>query len=239
MAKADATWKVFDHSPILALADNLWWVSGSLPSMSLRRTMTVIRLHDGRLVVHNPIAMDDASMARLDAWGSVDLVVVPNAYHRLDSARFKARYPNARFAAPSGSKKKIEEVVAIDLTFDQYQDGDTSLRFESLDGVADREGALVVESNDGVSIILNDAMFNMDKKSDFMGNLVTTVLGSAPGPRVSRLAKLALVADRKALRAKFEGFAQIPHLQRVIVAHEKIAVGDAASASLRKAATFL
>lgn len=239
MAKVDATWKVFGHSPIGELADNLWWVSGSLPGMSLRRTMTVIRLRDGRLVVHNPIAMDDASMARLDAWGTVELVVVPNAYHRLDSPRFKARYPKARFAAPSGSKKKIEEMVAVDLTFDQYQDGDTSLRFESLDGVAEREGALIVESSDGVSVILNDAMFNMDKKSDFMGNLVTTALGSAPGPRVSRLAKLALVADRKALRAKFDGFAQMPRLQRVIVAHEKVAVGDDAAASLRQAATFL
>jgi len=98
---------------------------------------------------------------------------------------------------------------------------------------------MIVESADGVTLVLNDAMFNMDKKSDWLGYLFTTLLGSAPGPRVSRLAKLLFIKDKQALRKDFERFATLPNLQRLIVAHEKVATGPDAAAALRQAATYL
>jgi hypothetical protein len=96
-----------------------------------------------------------------------------------------------------------------------------------------------VRSSDGVSVVLNDCMFNMDRKRDALGFFFTTLLGSAPGPRVSRLAKLAIVSDKKALRADFERLADLPDLTRVIVAHEKVATGPDARAALLAAATYL
>ena len=100
-------------------------------------------------------------------------------------------------------------------------------------------GAMVVTSKDGTSLVFNDIVFNMDKKEDFMGWLFTTIMGSAPGPRVSRLSKAAMVRDKKALRVDLERLAEIPDLQRVIVSHEKVASGKDASDALKKAATFL
>ncbi|HEX3774597.1 MAG TPA: hypothetical protein VHV51_09045 [Polyangiaceae bacterium] len=76
-------------------------------------------------------------------------------------------------------------------------------------------------------------------QKDLLGYLFTTVFGSAPGPRVSRLAKLALIKDKPALRADFERLAELPNLTRVIVAHENIAAGPAARVSLLEAATYL
>ena len=68
----------------------------------------------------------------------------------------------------------------------------------------------------------------------------TTLLGSAPGPRISRLSKLALVSDRGALRLELQRLAQLPELENLIVAHEKIARGNAAARdALEKAASFL
>ena len=82
-------------------------------------------------------------------------------------------------------------------------------------------------------------MLNMDRKRDPLGFLFTTVFGSAPGPRVSRLAKLTLIKDKQALRADFERYAELPNLARVIVAHEKVASGADARASLLQAASYL
>ena len=82
-------------------------------------------------------------------------------------------------------------------------------------------------------------MFNMDRKKDLLGNVITTLLGSAPGPRVSRLAKLVFVKDKKALRADFERYANLPDLVRVIVAHEKVASGAEAKRALNAAARYL
>ena len=103
----------------------------------------------------------------------------------------------------------------------------------------DGEGTMLVHSADGTTVVLTDAVFNMDRKRDVLGFLFTTIFGSAPGPRVSRLAKLVLIKDRKALRRDLERYAEIPDLQRLIVAHEKIAAGSDARAALRQAAEYL
>jgi hypothetical protein len=87
--------------------------------------------------------------------------------------------------------------------------------------------------------VLNDVMFNMDRKRDPLGFLFTTLLGSAPGPRVSRLAKWSLVKDKLALRGDFARLADLPGLVRVIVSHEKVASGPAAKASLQSAMQYL
>ena len=113
------------------------------------------------------------------------------------------------------------------------------LRLETLHGVGESEGALIVQSSDGASVVLNDCMFNMDRKRDPLGFLFTTLLGSAPGPRVSRLAKMVFIKDKQALRADFERYAELPDLVRVIVAHEKVASGADARAALLQAATYL
>lgn len=239
MAKAHREWSPLEHGPIEKLSENLWFVSGALPNMSLRRTMVVVRLPDGELVLHNGIALEDAARRELEAWGKPSWLVVPNAVHRLDAPAYKARYPELRVLAPSGSRAKIEDVVHVDHVYEEFPVGDGTVRFETLHGVREREGAMLVRSSDGTTVVLNDAMFNMDRKKDLLGNLITSVLGSAPGPRVSRLAKLIFVVDKTALRRDFERYAAIDDLTRVIVAHEKVARGAEAKAALLSAASYL
>jgi len=238
MQKGSGEWKVRAHGPLTKLADNLLWAQGSLPGMSLKRTMVVVRLNDGNLVIHNGIALDAEQMAELERFGTPAFLIVPSGIHRLDAPAYKRRYPALRVFAPSGSRKRVEELLEVDGGYEDFPASD-SARLEMLHGVNDAEGALLVQSSDGVSVVLNDCMFNMDRKRDPLGFLFTTVLGSAPGPRVSRLAKLTLVKDKPALRADFERYAELPNLARVIVAHEKVASGADARAALLKAATYL
>lgn len=239
MAAAHDDWKVLRHGPIEKLADNLWRVTGEIPRMSLERTMVVARLRSGELVFHSPIAMEEGAMREIEAWGTPAYIVVPNGGHRLDAPAYKKRYPQARVVAPAGSREKVAAVVPVDLSYADFPKDDDSVRLEHLHGVADSEGAMLVRSPDGVSVVLNDVMFNMDTKKDFLGWFFTTLMGSAPGPRVSRLAKMVFVKDKQALRADFERLAATPDLVRVIVAHEKVASGADAAASLRQAATYL
>ena len=238
MAKAFGEWKVLPHGSLLTLADNLLWAQGSLPGMSLKRTMVVVRLNDGNLVIHNGIALEPTQMAELERFGTPAFLIVPNGGHRLDAPAYKQRYPALRVFTPQGSRTRVEEVVPVDGVYEDFPHDDV-LRLETLNGVEKTEGALIVQSSDGVSLILNDCMFNMDKKTDPLGFIFTTLMGSAPGPRVSRLAKLLFVKDKSALRADFERYAQLPNLVRVIVAHEKVASGADARASLLQAATYL
>lgn len=238
MAPIDASWKVLQHGPLEQLADNIWRVQGALPGMSLRRTMTVVRRGDGSLLLHSPIALDDVHQRQLEALGPIKVIVVPNAGHRLDAPAYKGRYPGLVVVCPRGGRDKVADVVAVDLTYDDYAD-DGVIRFETLAGVADAEGAMVVTSADGLSLVLNDVVMNMDTKKDILGYLFTTVFGSAPGPRVSRLVRLLYVKDQGALRSHLERLASLPGLVRLIVSHEKVAHGADAAIALRQAATYL
>jgi len=239
MTEPTATaWRVLAHGPIEQLAENLWTVTGSLKGMTLKRVMTIVRRKDGTLVVHGAIALDEPRMKQLEGLGEPAYLVVPSQHHRLDAPAYKARYPALRVFAPRGGRKAVESVVAVDGAFEDFP-ADEVVSLETLHGMKEREGAMVVRSADGTTVILNDAVFNMDKKKDVLGYLFTTLMGSAPGPRVSRLAKLALVSDAAALRSDLERFAEKTDLVRMVVAHEKVAHGTDARAALRTAATYL
>ena len=238
MSNTNGEWKVLAHGPIERLAENLWWVQGALPGMSLKRTMSVARMHDGRLVIHNGIAMQEPAMREVEAFGTPAFLIVPNGAHRLDAPAYKRRYPNLTVLAPKGARAKVAEKVQVDGTYEDLPQDD-SVRLEMLHGVGDSEGAMLIRSPDGTTVVLNDAVFNMDRKRDPLGFFFTTLLGSAPGPRISRLAKLVFIKDKAALRGDLERYAAIPDLVRLVVAHEKVAQGLDARAALQKAITYL
>ena len=232
--KAHTTWKVLPHGPVEKLAENLWRVEGSLEGMPLRRVMTLVKRSDGGVLVHNAIALADDAMREIDAWGSVRWLVVPNGYHRLDARVFKDRYPEARVLCPAGSRAKVEEVVPIDLTYDDFVP-DQAVHIVTLDGVAKQEGALLVRSPDGVTIVLNDAVFNLPHGKGFTGFIFRHVTQSSGGPRVSRVTRWFVVKDRKAFRAHLERLAETPDLRRVIVSHQDV-IDVNPGGALRKAA---
>jgi hypothetical protein len=238
MAKAHEGWKVLRHGPIERLSDNLWRVQGALPGMTLERVMTIVRRADGSLLLHSPIALAEPQLAELNGLGPVAVLVVPNAGHRLDAPAYKQRYPRALVFCPPGGKEQIQQVVPVDGTYPDYAD-DGVIRFEVLDGVAEAEGVLIVRSSDGISLVFNDVVMNMNKKKDVLGYLFTTVMGSAPGPRVSRLVRALYVKDQPALRAHLERLAALPEVVRLIVAHENVEHGPRAAEALREAAAYL
>jgi hypothetical protein len=233
-------WLVREHGPFERLTENLARVTGSLPGMSLRRTMTAVRRESGELVIHSAIAVDDKVLRELEAFGVPTYLLIPNRGHTLDAAAYKRRYPALKIFTPRGGIKTVEDKIKapVDGGYEDFP-SDDEVRLSTLHGVADGEGAMLVRSADGTTVVLNDAVFNMDRKRDLLGFLFTSVLGSAPGPRVSRLAKLLYVKDQGALRKDLLAFAEIPDVQRLIVAHEKLAQGPDARAALERAASFL
>lgn len=236
MAKAHQTWKVLPHLPIEELSENLWRVQGGLENMPLKRVMTIARRADGGLVVHNAIALDEASMARIEAWGPVKFLVVPNGFHRLDAKIFKDRYPAATVLCPRGSRKKVEEVVAVDATYEDFP-ADPHIRFESLDGTAALEGVMIVRSADGTTLVFNDAIFNMPHGRGFTGWIFRHVTQSTGGPRVSRLMRLFVIKDKRAFREHLGRLAELPGLVRAIVSHHRTITEDVAGTLRAVAAT--
>lgn len=237
MVKAHAEWRVLKHGPIERLEDNLWCVTGSLPGMSMKRVMTLVRLDDGGLVVHSAIALDDASMSEIESWGRPDVLLVPNGYHRLDAPAYLARYPGMRVLAPRGSRSKVEEVVRVD--GDYFHLGDRPpIRLEHLDGIREAEGVLTVSSGPAATLVFNDAIFNMPHDRGLAGFILRHVTASTGGPRVSRLFRLLAVKDRAAFRGHLERLADTPGLTRIVVSHHE-RIADRPAETLRRVAASL
>jgi hypothetical protein len=231
MAKPRRTWEPAENEPIRKLAENLRWVRAPIPGVALNRTMTVARLDDGRLVIWSAIALSEPSMQELEAWGTPAFLIVPSALHRLDAVAYKARYPGLKVLAPSGARKAVEALMPLDGLLQDFP-SDERVSFAPLAGIQDKEGAMLVRSNDGTSVVLNDALFNMPMPQPMMVSLLVKAMGSAPGPRVSRVVKLLWCDDRAAFRGSLATLAQVSDLTRVIVAHDSIAEGAAAREAL-------
>jgi len=221
MARINTSWEVLPHLPIEKLEDNLWRVQGTIRGMTLKRVMTLIRLDDGRVVVHSAISLDDDSMAEIEGWGPPAVLLVPNAYHRLDAPAWLDRYPNLEVRCPKGSRRKVEEVVRVDADYEGF-DGGTALSLETLDGTAQVEGVLTVRSASGRTLVINDAVFNMPHGRGLAGFIFRYITQSTGGPRVSRLFRLFAVKDGAAFAAHLDRLADTPDLIRIIVSHHRM-----------------
>lgn len=237
MAKATRGWTVLPHRPIEKVTENLWRVEGDLPGMPLKRVMTVARRSDGSLLVHNGIALGDEEMRQIEEFGRIAFVVVPNGYHRLDAGAYKERYPQAKVLCPKGVREKVAEVVTVDGTYEDLLP-DEAMSLTKLDGMGMREGVLLVWSQDGVTAVFNDVLFNMPHVGGMQGLVLKHLTQSTGGLRVTRVAKLFFIKDQAALRAHLERIADTPHLRRIIVSHHEMFVGDARTALRQVAATI-
>ena len=230
-------WKVLPHGPITELEENLWTVTGDfdIPFNPLKRVMTIVRRADGQLVLHGLMALEEKTQREVEALGEIAYLVVPSGYHRLDAGRYRERYPNARMFAPAGSRARVEKVAKIDATYDGYE-ADATTSLVDVDGLAQREGAMVVKSKRGTTYVMNDALFNMpEHQTGLSGFVLKHVTQSTGGPKVSRTARIGLITDRAAYRSALEKIAGMTDLVRVIVAHHVPIEGDVAGALRRVA----
>jgi len=98
-------------SALRQLATDLWVATRPLPIAvgDVGARMTVIRTR-GDLLLHSPIALDDATKRAVDALGAVRWIVAPNKAHHLFVAPWATAYPNAATCAPQGLGEKRRDL---------------------------------------------------------------------------------------------------------------------------------
>ncbi len=226
-------WVTYPHRPLEKLADNLWIVQGDLPHMPIGRTMTVIRQSTGTLVLHSPIALDDAGMLELDGLGAIEILLIPNGWHRIDLARYARRYPDAKIYAPNGAIPKVEEIAKVTGSYDAFP-RDPAIEVETLRGVDEAEGVVKVSSHDGSTLIFNDCIFNLDHFPGIFGT-VYRFLGSTGGPKVTRIFRMMAAKSKEDLFEHLSELSTHPSLRRIIMSHGKV-ITEKASDTLREIA---
>lgn len=223
MPRPFQTWKVLPHGKLTAIDDNLLTVVGDLPMPigDVPRRMTVARLRDGRLVIYSAIALHESEMEQLEHFGIPAFMVVPSDLHRMDAKIWKQRYPRMLVLAPEGAREKVEEVVRIDANC-EWDFRDPSVRLVTVPGTDQREAALVVNGPQGVTLVVNELIWNIDNKPGFGGWLMKVAGFTGEAPHIPPLISLVTIKNKPALRDQLEQWAKLYGLRRIIVSHGDI-----------------
>ena len=99
------------------IRENVWWGEREfyprIPGLSqfdVACKMAVVRLRDGSLWVHAPVALDAATKAAVDALGPVRHVVTPNTEHLKWARQWIDAYPDATSYCCPGLKEKRPDI---------------------------------------------------------------------------------------------------------------------------------
>jgi hypothetical protein len=185
--------------------------------------MIIARLSDGRLIMHNPIALDEPSMAKIEAWGEVSAILIPNRFHRRDAFIMHARYPNAKVYAPSGAVAQASKATPCSGTYAEVPT-DATVLLRDIEGIGRREGVVIVRSDDGISAVFCDTLLNLPKLSGPMG-MILHPTGTLAVPRPTRW---LFTQDIAALRRDLLSIATTEGLVRVLPGHGSVVASDTA-----------
>jgi hypothetical protein len=219
MTRPFQQWKVLPHGKLSEIDQNILTVTGDIrmPTMSLPRRMTVVRLSGSRLIVFSAIALNEDEMTRLEAYGRPAFLVVPSDKHRLDAKPWKDRYPAMQVVAPEGARAKVEEVVPVDTVAPQFDDPD--VQFIAVPGTRGHEAALVVRTPNGATLVLNDLVGNIRSEAGSRGWLLQLAGFAGKKAQIPRVVKMVMIKDANALRGQLVQWAEIESLKRILVSH--------------------
>jgi hypothetical protein len=200
-------------------AEGVWVESAPVRilGMPLMVTMTILRLGDGSLLVHSPIAMTPERRAAIEALGPVVHLYAPNLYHHFWIGEWAAAFPSARVHAPAGLAKKRP-----DLRIDRAH---TAIPEPALAGVVDElhiDGFRLEESvlvyRPSRTLVVADLVHNIGRPQHRWTEIYTRTMGFYDRVALSRMIRWAAFNDRAAARRSVEQLLAHP-FDRLVVGH--------------------
>jgi hypothetical protein len=206
----------FGYLPPVELAPNLWEMRGQW-SGSFGRRMTVIRLADGRIAIHNAFELEPKEITWLKSLGEPSFVIAPNVFHCSDAGWMARQFPAAELFVP--------EAKLASYRAEGFSPKDMNREFPSLPELTcvPMEGTRIQEAaflhHPSRTLVLCDLSFHMASEFSGLERIFmrwNKVGGGRFGP--SRLTRLLFTKDKRAL---VDSYARLLELDfdRVIVNH--------------------
>ena len=204
--------------------------------------MTLVRLADGSLWCHSPIAPDDALLAAVDALGTVRHLVSPNYIHYAHIPAWQARYPQATAWASPGVRERAAK-NRISVQFDADLGDSAPPAWAGQIAQTEFRGSRVMREIDffhvaSRTLILTDLIENIETaKMRGFWKLVMKLAGNHDPAGKAPIDMRATFTDRAAARASLQQLlAWQP--ERIILAHGRCYTENA-TAELQRAFRWL
>lgn len=208
----------------------------SLGPLPVRIRMTVVRLDDGTLWVHSPIAPRRQLVAELAALGEVRPVVAPNKTHHLYFLPFLHAFPLARgWVAPGLGRKRSDLAPFPILDEVRAAAWAPALQPVFVEGLPILNETVWLHAASG-TLILTDLLVCFGRDSPVLARFGARLLGLYRRPGMSPTVR-PFVRDRAALRRSVDRILAL-QFRRVVLAHDQIIEEDARE-RLRQAFAWL
>lgn len=191
--------------------------------VELATRMTVIRLREGGLWVHSPVAPTEVLVDDLRRLGDVRHVVAPNRSHHLFFLPFLRAFPDAQGWIAPGLAGKRPDLAGF-RTLDERLPWTEELCPYFIRGLPLLNETAFFHVATG-TLVLTDLLFCVGPNRSLLVRAAARLLGIYGTLGMSRTMKLA-VKDRAALAASVAPLLSLP-IQRVLVAHDQMVTEQA------------
>ena len=217
---------------LVQLHDDLWVVQRPLGflGMQLGTRMTVVRFGQ-ELLLHSPVAPDDALRHELAGLGNVRWVVGPNKFHHLYLGPWMA-LGAAGWAVPGLCRKRTD--LAFAGTVGQGTPWPDDFHTHALSCIPFTEEAVFLH-RPSRTLVVSDLMFNLTADAPWSTRALMWAGGGYPGCRCSTLERVMM--KRAAARADLERILEWD-FDRVVLAHGAV-VEEGGRDALRQAYAWL
>ncbi len=152
--------------------------------------MTLVRLSDGGLFVHCPVALDDETRRSVDALGPVRAVVAPSLFHHLYVGQWMAAYPEAAFSpCPGLARKRADLTWGAELGDTPEERWAADLDQAAFTARFERE--VVFFHRKTRTLVCADALLNLSTHPSRMTRLAAFLMGNS-GPGKGYLERIAV-----------------------------------------------
>ncbi|HET9333121.1 MAG TPA: hypothetical protein VFQ21_06010 [Gemmatimonadota bacterium] len=185
--------------------------------MHLRATMTVLRLGDGTLLLHSPVAMAPERRTAVEALGRVAHLYAPNLFHHLRIGDWAAAFPSAKLHAPPGLARKRP-----DLRIDRVHHAAPEPAFDGIieehriDGCRLEETALF--HSPSRTLVVADLVHNIGRPEHRWTEVYTRTMGFYDRVALSRAIRRTAFPDKASARRSIDALLSVP-FERLIVGH--------------------
>lgn len=204
---------------LTSLADGVWLDTGpvNIVGMPLTSTMTVLRLADGSLLLHSPVAFTAERRAEVEALGLVTHLYAPNTFHHLSIGDWATAFPSARVHAPRGVTNKRR-----DLRIDRILGTEPEPAFSGVVDELPVEGFRMEENvvfhRPTRTLVVADLIHNVGRPEGAWTKFYTRTMGFYDRVALSKVLRWTAFSDRAAARRSLDALLELP-FDRIVVGH--------------------
>src|SRR5574341_596098 len=213
---------------IKEFADNLWVAEDnrfSVGVLQIGNRMTIIRLKDGDLFVHSPIALSKTIKDSIDSISKPRFIIAPNTVHHLFLKQFYNEYTDAElFIVPGLRKKLLDLPNAKDLVDGLDYPWNNEIKQHRVKGIPKLDEVVFFHPQTK-TLILTDLAFYITADKPLFTRLFFLINGVYDRFGPSRIFKNFLLKDKSEFKKSVD-YILTWDFERIIISHGKLIEKD-------------